>query len=100
MAAFPDQAQLQALQVQLQQERSLPGRRPEVDRIVYWHVFRRPEDALAFAEHVLLEEDECLVGGYTRDSIGPVWWVGVQVADLAAWGNRGAVHKIGARGQG
>lgn len=97
MAGYPEVSQLHELRRQLAQERSLPGKRPEEDRIVYWHVFRRAEDALAFAGNILLEDDEALVGGYTRDSIGPVWWVGVQVADLAAWGNRGAVHKIGGR---
>ncbi len=98
MAQFPDAHQLHDLERRLTQERSLPGKRPEADRIVYWHVFRRPEDALDFARNILLEDDEHLVGGYTRDSIGAMWWVGVQVGDLTAWGNRQAVHKIGRRG--
>lgn len=79
----------------LSHEQSLPeghGR----DRVVQWHVFRTREAAVAFIPGVRLTEGQQLVGGYTRDSVGPLWWVGVRVNDLERWGNRGAVNKHGA----
>ncbi|WP_018953678.1 hypothetical protein [Thioalkalivibrio sulfidiphilus] len=66
------------------------------DHVVQWHVFRSREAAEAFMPHVKLAEGQQLVGGYTRDSVGPLWWVGVQVDDLDRWGNRTAVNKHGA----
>lgn len=44
-----------------------------------------------------LSEGQDLVGGWTRDSVGMLYWVGVHVDDLERWGNAGAVHKHGAR---
>ncbi|NIR62079.1 MAG: hypothetical protein GWO02_22640 [Gammaproteobacteria bacterium] len=75
----------------LSQERPLPhgGR----DNVVQWHVFRTREAAEAFAPSVRLGAGQRLVGGYSRDSIGPLWWVGVQVDDIERWGNRQAVNK-------
>ena len=66
------------------------------DGVVQWHVFRSREAAEAFVPNVKLDRDQRLVGGYTRDSVGPLWWVGVQVGDVDRWGNRGAVNKHGA----
>jgi hypothetical protein len=79
----------------LSHELSLPEGHGK-DRVVQWHVFRSREAAEAFIPHVRLNEDQHLVGGYTRDSVGPLWWVGVQVGDLDRWGNRNAVNKHGA----
>jgi len=76
----------------LEQERSLPdgsGRRP----VVQWHVFRRREAAAAFAPAIRLAEGQQLVGGYSRDSVGPLWWVGVKVEDVSRWGNVAAINK-------
>ena len=66
------------------------------DRVVQWHVFRSKEQAEAFLPGVRLGGGQHLVGGYTRDSVGPLWWVGVQVEDVAHWGNTHAVNKHGA----
>lgn len=66
------------------------------DRVVQWHVFRTKAQAEAFLPGVRLAEGQSLVGGYTRDSVGPLWWVGVQVDDVDRWGNRQAVNKHGA----
>jgi hypothetical protein len=79
----------------LEEEQPLPeghGR----DRIVQWHVFRSRPQAQAFARAVRLGPGQQLVGGFTRDSVGVLYWVGVQVDDLDAWGNLGAVNKHGA----
>ncbi|WP_018140639.1 MULTISPECIES: hypothetical protein [unclassified Thioalkalivibrio] len=80
----------------LEQERSLPEGHGH-DKIVQWHVFRAREKAEQFAHHVELGEGQDLVGGWTRDSVGMLYWVGVHVDDLERWGNVGAVHKHGAR---
>lgn len=93
MERAPSEEELKALADQLDQERSLPGK-SQHNRVVYWHVFRRSEDAWDMAGHVRLGKGDHLVGGKTRDSIGALWWVGVEVDDLAAWGNRAAVHKV------
>lgn len=79
----------------LEEERSLPEGHGH-DHIVQWHVFRARDQAEHFAEGVHLESDQRLVGGRTRDSVGILYWVGVQVDDLERWGNRAAVNKHGA----
>lgn len=63
------------------------------DGVVQWHVFRTREQAEAFLPGIRLGEGQHLVGGYTRDSVGPLWWLGVQVEDIRRWGNRAAVNK-------
>lgn len=76
----------------LRRERSLPDR-DGLGRVVHWHVFRAPDEAHRFAHNVLLGDGQTLVGGYSRDSVGPFWWVGVQVADLGHWGSSRAINK-------
>lgn len=93
MGHAPTKQEMDALGDQMAQERSLPSK-SEHNRVVYWHVFRRRDDAVGLAGNIRLNDGERLVGGHTRDSIGPLWWIGVEVENLAAWGNRGAVHKI------
>lgn len=66
------------------------------DRVVQWHVFRTRDQAAAFLPSIKLADGQSLVGGYTRDSVGPLWWLGVQVDDVERWGNRGSVNKHGA----
>lgn len=73
-------------------ERALP-RAPGDGNVVQWHAFRRREDAERFVPSVRLGPGQQLVGGRTRDSLGPLWWVGVQVDDLDQWGNRQAINK-------
>jgi len=95
MSQFPSQEQLRSLSIELAVDRPLPHQKDAIEqRIVYWHVFRRQEDALTFARHIQMPADEQLVGGKGHDSIGPLYWVGVQVECLEKWGNRAAVHKI------
>lgn len=79
----------------LSEERSLPAGHGE-DRIVQWHVFRAEAEARKFAEAVRLGEGQRLVGGTTRDSLGALTWVGVEVDDLERWGHHDAVNKRGA----
>ena len=76
----------------LSRERGLPER-PEQDHIVYWHVFRSRESAESFVPSIRLDARQHLVGGCSCDSIGPLWWIGVQVDDLERWGNRAAINK-------
>jgi hypothetical protein len=66
------------------------------DGVVQWHAFRSRSAAEDFVPGMKLGAGQRLVGGYTRDSIGPLWWVGVQVDDIESWGNRAAVNKRGA----
>lgn len=79
----------------LEEEQSLPEGHG-ADLIVQWHVFRSRPQAEQFARGIHLAEGQELVGGYTRDSIGVLYWVGVHVGDLEKWGNRAAVNKHGA----
>lgn len=76
----------------LSRERGLPER-PDQEHIVYWRVFRSKESAESFIPSVRLDTHQHLVGGYSRDSIGSLWWVGVQVDDIGRWGNRAAINK-------
>lgn len=66
------------------------------DRVVQWHVFRTRRRAEDFMRSIRVGDGQCLVGGYTRDSVGPLWWLGVQVEDVERWGNSAAVNKRGA----
>lgn len=63
------------------------------DQVVSWHVFRTLSEAESYAEHVVLNDGQYLVGGTDHDSIGTLWWVGVEVDDIAKWGNGTAVNK-------
>lgn len=92
MSAFPSVEALAALESMLSQRCALPAD-PVAERIVTWHVFRHADEAKAFARHVMLDEGESLVGGATQDSLGELYWVGVQVEDIDAWGDRRAIHK-------
>ena len=76
----------------LERARGLPVRGLQT-RVVMWHVFRDPERADEFASHIVLAEGQRVVGGVDRDSLGRLWWVGVEVDDLSLWGNIGAIHK-------
>lgn len=62
------------------------------ERIVIWRVFRSREEAHAYSGHILLGEGQHIVGGTTEDDVGPVFWVGVQVDDVARWGNSRAIQ--------
>lgn len=76
----------------LSHERSLPEHGGRAN-IVQWHVFRRREEAESFVPAIRLGAGQSLVGGYSRDSVGPFWWVGVEVEDLPHWGNASAINK-------
>ena len=63
------------------------------DHVVFWHVFRTLSEAESYAEHVVLSEGQSLAGGVDHDSIGSLWWVGVEVDNITQWGNFTAVNK-------
>ncbi len=75
----------------LKQEHALPAD-PKKDRVVLWKIFRSPDEALEYSHHILLEPDQKLVGGCAADTVGKLWWLGVEVADLEAWGNSQAIQ--------
>lgn len=79
------------IQELLKQEQALPED-PKTEQIVMWKVFRTMGEALEYPRHIMLEADQSLVGGHTKDSAGDLWWVGVKVADLEAWGNSQAIQ--------
>jgi len=76
----------------LASHRQLPHHHAE-HRIVQWHVFRDVIEADDYADHIHLSSGQAVVGGFDSDSIGTLWWVGVEVDDLERWGNRSAVNK-------
>lgn len=80
MSVYPSTETLAALEARLKAPRPLPAD-PVAERIVSWHVFRRQEEAREFGRHILLGKGEELIGGLTRDSLGPLYWVGVRVED-------------------
>lgn len=81
----------------LSQERSLPGKTGK-GNVVQWCVFRSKEAAIEHVRAVRLSPGQHLVGGYSRDSIGPLWWIGVRVDSLSDWGNKSAINKRGSSG--
>ena len=76
----------------LTQHRPLPEK-GQAHNIVQWHVFRSLMEADEYANHVKLGAGQHCVGGCDQDSVGRLWWVGVEVDDLASWGNRSAINK-------
>lgn len=76
----------------LASQRPLPDHHTE-HRVVQWHVFRDVTEAGDYADHIQLSTGQTIVGGFDSDSIGTLWWIGVEVDDLASWGNRSAVNK-------
>ncbi|MGH8672516.1 MAG: hypothetical protein ACREUA_10865 [Burkholderiales bacterium] len=74
------------------EERHLPARDPQ-NRVVQWHVFRDPREADEYAGNIVLGPGQHIVGGKDSDSIGSLWWVGVEVDDLSHWGNVAAINK-------
>ena len=91
MNRYHDRERDMAVQAFLGQERQLPED-PLEERIVVWKTFRDPQEARDYAENILLDTDQELVGGYCADSLGRVYWVGVQVPDVRAWGHSMAIH--------
>lgn len=81
MEALPNESVIQTLKRALNAERLLP-RDPASERLATWSVFREADKALNYARYVLLNEGETLVGGCLHDSVGTLYWVGVQVPDV------------------
>ena len=75
----------------LAQAKSLPED-PQKERIVLWKVFRSEDEALEYSHHILLEPSQQIVGGHGADTVGAFFWLGVEVADLAKWGNTQAIQ--------
>ena len=75
----------------LTQPRHLPEE-PKTERVVLWKVFRSEDTALEYSRHIMLEQDQCIVGGQGTDSVGEYFWLGVEVADLEKWGNSQAIQ--------
>lgn len=74
--------------------RPIPEKSP-ANRVVQWHVFRDRKGACDFANGIVLGKQQQIVGGTDVDSIGPLYWVGVEVEDIGVWGNAAAVNKRG-----
>lgn len=85
---FPAREQVVSL---LRNERPLPSD-PLAERVVLWRTFRDPREALEFSHGVMLGKGQDLVGGVTEDNLGPLYWLGVRVDDIAKWGNSKAVQ--------
>lgn len=81
----------------LDEAREVPSVVP-MARVVNWSIFRSREAAGEHLPHVHLGAGQALVGGHGQDSIGPYWWVGVQVDDIGHWGDVAAVNKHGRQG--
>lgn len=91
MNRYNDRNREAAVKSLLDQEHILPHD-PREARIVLWKTFRDPEEALAFSRNILLEKGQTLLGGHCQDSLGTLYWVGVQVENLAAWGHPMAIQ--------
>lgn len=75
----------------LRKERALPAE-PIAERVVFWRTFRDPRHALEFSRAIMLGKGQDLVGGVTEDDLGPLYWLGVRVDDIAKWGNSKAIQ--------
>ena len=76
----------------LNQYRTLPVSHAS-NNVVSWHIFRTASEAEEYAESIKLGDGQRIVGGMDADSVGKLWWVGVEVEDIGHWGNPAAVNK-------
>ncbi|WP_413437906.1 hypothetical protein ACFDAU_16040 [Sulfuriferula sp. GW1] len=76
----------------LNEYRSLPVSNPG-NKVVSWHVFRTVSEAEEYTDSIRLGDGQHIVGGMDSDSVGKLWWVGVEVDDIGHWGNPAAVNK-------
>jgi hypothetical protein len=76
----------------LEEERSLPEGHG-ADRIVQWHVFRSRPQAERFADGIHLGAGQELVGGFTRDSLGILYWVGAPAPGRTVFHGRTTVTR-------
>lgn len=76
----------------LDQNRPIPEK-SAANRVVQWHVFRERKAASDFANGIVLGKQQQIVGGTDVDSVGTLYWVGVEVEDISIWGNPAAVNK-------
>lgn len=81
MEGLPSETVLRSLKCELDAERPVPDD-PAAARLATWSVFRESDKALRYARYVLLDDGDALVGGRTHDSLGALYWVGVQVRKL------------------
>lgn len=75
----------------LRHDRALPTD-PRKERVVLWKVFRDKSSVIEYSQHILLEPDQRLVGGQSVDTIGPFYWLGVEVEEIENWGNTHAIQ--------
>lgn len=83
------------LKIQLETRKPLPTRKNAEELLIsFSHVFRQFEEAVKFSESILLNSGESLVAGYTEDSIGKLYWLGVQVDNIERWRANGGFHHV------
>jgi len=94
MNRTPDIYQLNALENLLDIESTIPRKSNAENRLIsYSHIFRDKNKAVEFARNIRLGAGESLTGGYTIDSIGRLWWLGVQLDSFEQWQNNGGYHR-------
>lgn len=93
MSQFPTEQQIAVFASNLTKEQPVPTKNSaEALLVSYTRVFRRSEDALEFAQNILLGDGESLIGGQSEDSVGPLWWAGIQVDKFERWRAKGGFH--------
>ena len=93
MSKFPTEAQLSELARELNTVKPLPNKTNAEETLVsYSRTFRNYDEALAFANNIMLNDGEVLIGGNSADAIGTLWWTGVCVDRLERWRANGGYH--------
>ena len=93
MQIKPSAKQIEMIKRELQLEGPFPTKtNAEKLRVSFSHLFRNPETALRFAKNILLNPDESIISGCTRDSVGALWWIGIKVDTLEQWQKNGGYH--------
>ena len=91
----PTSQQLALLASELLEYRPLPNAlSAESQLIAFARAFRHRDEALQYAQHILLDRGQHLTGGYTIDSVGDLWWIGVQMDTLDQWRSNGGFHRV------
>lgn len=95
MRNAPDPNMLEKLAAQLSIESPVPTRHDAEQRLISCsYMFRDKEKALQFSRDIKLSRFESLAGGYTEDSIGRLWWLGVKISNSDHWRSGGGFHRF------
>lgn len=98
MSHFPTEEEFAKFVEDLKIESEIPTRSSAESLLVsYSRLFRKYDEAVEFAKNMMLSDGESLIGGCAKDSVGDLWWAGIQVNKFEQWRANGGYHQNASR---